>query len=520
MIYLQRSHKPTMNVSTRLILLLTVTVNAVMATAGYFTLRQSERSLEAAARDEVFAHAQTLRIALEEDYITGRALDAQRLVNRLHDNTAMYGALLYDFAGRVVVSSSSLTSEQIRYVNEVQSVITTGQPLTVTRQIEGQDIFSVILPIEAYGKRVGAVEVAQQVSFISADLKRLRRDMAITTIILCVTIFLVVWLATRLSLSRRIKELMAGAAAVGKGELNYRVDVPTRGGEFTILAREFNRMADRLVAQRNDAMREAEERLDLERRLRHSERLAAVGQLAAGVAHEMGAPLQVIDGRAKQLLTSPDLPLEMRQRNLTIIRAQAERIARIVRQLLNLARPYQLNKQPVELRELSAGVLELLETNASRQGVTMQLLPGEKITVQADPDLLHQALLNICSNGLQAMPQGGHLQVECLAHTREEDGRIFAAVRVSDAGTGIAPEHLPHIFEPFFTTKEVGSGTGLGLPVSGRIIEEHEGWIEAHNKIGGGAIFTIFLPLEEKDLEESAKVIDQDSHVSQPQEAK
>ncbi|HYE74612.1 MAG TPA: hypothetical protein VEF04_14835, partial [Blastocatellia bacterium] len=99
-----------MNVSTRLILLLTVAVNAVMATAGYFTLRQSERSLEAAARDEVSAHAQTLKIALEEDYITGRALDAQRLVNRLHDNTAMYGALLYDFAGRVVVSSSSLTS--------------------------------------------------------------------------------------------------------------------------------------------------------------------------------------------------------------------------------------------------------------------------------------------------------------------------------------------------------------------------------------------------------------------------
>lgn len=489
-----------MNVSTRLILLLTVTVNAVMATASYLMLRQSEHRLMVAAYGEVRAHALTLRLALEEDYRTGRALDAQRLVNALRQNTGVYGALLFDEAGRVAVTSGTRASHEIGYVEEARRAVVTGEPVEVRRRIEGRDVFSVIMPLTSGDKRVGAVEVAQEISFISADIGLLRRDMAVTTLILCATIFFVVWLGTRLSLTRRINELLAGAVAVGKGNLDYRVAVPPNSGEFTRLAAEFNRMADHLSAQRLAATREAEERLELERRLRHSERLAAVGQVAAGVAHEMGAPLQVIDGRAKQLLNHPDLPLENRQRNLTIIRAQAERIARIVRQLLNLARPYRLNARSVELRALTAGVLELLETQAARQGVELQLAPGEDVTVQADPDLLHQALLNICANGVQAMPRGGRLRAECFDQAAERKGQRFAAVRVSDTGPGIAPEHLPRLFEPFFTTKEIGSGTGLGLPVAGRIVEEHGGWIEATNAAGGGAIFTVYLPAEETCL--------------------
>jgi signal transduction histidine kinase len=483
-----------MNVSTRLILLLTLAVSAVMAVAGYLMLRQSEHRLVVAAHDEVRAHALTLRLALEEDYRTGRALDAQRLVNRLRENTGVYGVLLFDEAGRVTVASSRLPSGEVGYVEEARRAITTGAPVRVERRIDGRDVFTVIMPLEAGAGRVGAVEVAQEVSFIRADIGLLRRDMALTTLLLCLTIFLVVWFVTRLSLARRIGELLAGAVAVGKGNLDYRVAVPPHSGEFTRLAAEFNRMADHLAAQRRAAAREAEERLELERRLRHSERLAAVGQLAAGIAHEMGAPLQVIDGRAKQLQNNPDAPLEMRQRNLTIIRAQAERITRIVRQLLNLARPYTLRRREVRLRRAVAGVLELLETSAARQGVVLELAPGEDVAVQADADLLHQALLNVCSNGLQAMAAGGRLRVECLKNAGAKGGRSFAAVRVTDTGPGVPPEYLPRIFEPFFTTKEVGSGTGLGLPVSSRFIEEHGGWIEAANDPDGGAIFTIYLP--------------------------
>jgi signal transduction histidine kinase len=252
-------------------------------------------------------------------------------------------------------------------------------------------------------------------------------------------------------------------------------------------------MADSLTEQRRAAIREAEERLALERKLRHNEQLAAVGRLAAGVAHEMGAPLQVIDGRAKQLLHHTDATIETRRRNLTIIRNQAERIARIVRQLLNLSRPHKIHFRKIELASLIEETAELIETQAESAGVEVEIRRDIDATVEADRELIQQVLLNICRNGIQAMPQGGRLRIECLKDAAERNGRRFAALRVSDTGVGIAPEHLPNIFDPFFTTKEVGQGTGLGLPISRRIVEEHDGWIEAANGAEGGAIFTVYL---------------------------
>jgi signal transduction histidine kinase len=486
-----------MNVSTRLILLLTLTVNAVMATASYLTLRHSERGLEQAARDEVRAHALTMRIALEEDYLTGRTIDAQRLVNRMGENAGVFGAILFNESGQVLVASSNLAAQEIRYEKEAQQVIATGQIAEVLRNISGMDVYSVILPLKTGSDRVGAIEVAQQISFIKEDMRRLRTDMGITTLILCATIFLAVWLVTRLSLSRRISELLAGASALGEGKLEYRVAAPASGGEFTLLASEFNRMADKLAEQRVAFEREAEARIEMERRLRHSERLAAVGRLAAGVAHEIGAPLQVIDGRAKQLLNNPEAPLETRQRNLTIIRTQSERIARLIRRLLNLARPHNLRLEKVDLPQLVKEIAESLETAAAHNNVKIEVVSNGEVTVQADRDLLHQAILNICANGIQAMPAGGNLKIDCLADFNGRDGRAFSALRVSDTGEGIAAENLARIFEPFFTTKEDGSGNGLGLAVASRIVAEHGGWIEAANGEGGGAVFTIYLPKTE-----------------------
>jgi signal transduction histidine kinase len=269
--------------------------------------------------------------------------------------------------------------------------------------------------------------------------------------------------------------------------------VRSGAGELASLAREFNRMADSLAEQRLSSQRETEERLALERKLRHSEQLAAVGRLAAGVAHEMGAPLQVIDGRAKQLLHNVDARTETRQRNLIIIRNQAERIAKIVRQLLNLSRPYKLHFRKIHLAPLVDETAELIETQAESAGVEIDVRCDD-VVIEADPELIQQVLLNVFRNGIQAMPRGGRLRVECMKDAVGKNGRSFVALRVSDTGIGIEPENFPKLFDPFFTTKEVGQGTGLGLPISNRIVEEHEGWIEAANGTPGGAVFTIYLP--------------------------
>ncbi len=483
-----------MKLSSRLILLLTFSVSVVMALASLITLRQREVAMLNAARDEARVHAVTLQIALEEDYLTGRSLDAQRLINRLRDNTGVYSAALFDAAGEIIAISNTLAPEEFKYRNEAREVMATGKGVEIIRSIGGEDYFSMILPLQVQGRRVGAIEVAQSISFVKADIARARIHILITASLLFVTILLVVAGVTRYNLARPIHELLDGAAALGRGDLDYRVRAPAGGGELAGLAREFNRMADRLAEQRRATLREAEERLALERKLRHNEQLAAVGRLAAGVAHEMGAPLQVIDGRAKQLLHHPDAPTETRQRNLIIIRNQAERIARIVRQLLNLSRPYKPHFRKVELTSLVFETVELVEPQAESAGVEIDVPRGDGVTIEADAELIQQVLLNIVRNGIQATPQGGRLRIECLKDAAERNGRSFAALRVSDTGAGIAPDCLPNIFDPFFTTKEVGQGTGLGLPISIRIVEEHDGWIEAANRPEGGAVFTVYLP--------------------------
>ena len=485
-----------MKLSARLILLLTFSVSVVMVVASLITLRQREAALLEAARDEARVHALTLQIALEEDYLTGRSLDAQRLVNRLRENTGIYSAVLFDAAGEIIAISNTLAPEEFKYLNEAREVMASGKGVEIGRSISGEDYFSMILPLQVQGRRVGAIEIVRPISFVKADITRARFHIVITALMLFITILLVVTAVTRYNLARPIHELLDGAVAVGRGDLDYRVRVRVRssGGELVSLAREFNRMADRLAEQRRAARREAEERLALERKLRHNEQLAAVGRLAAGVAHEIGAPLQVIDGRAKQLLHHTDVTVETRRRNLTIIRNQAERITRIVRQLLNLSRPHNIRFRKVELTPLIEETVELIETQAESAGVEIEIPRDNNAIIEADPELIQQVLLNICRNGIQAMPRGGRLRIEGLKDAAERYGKSFAALRVSDTGAGIAPESLPHIFDPFFTTKEVGQGTGLGLPVSNHIVEEHDGWIEAANGTEGGAVFTVYLP--------------------------
>lgn len=485
-----------MKISFRLIILLTLSVNAVMLVATFFILRQLEANLLKATRDEIRAHATTLQIALEEDYATGRSLDATRLINRLSENTNIYGAILFNAKGQVEAITNNLTAQEISYLGEVRHVLQSAQSTELTRQLNGQDVFSVISPIRNAGAVVGAIEIAQPISFIRAEVIRERQTIALTAAGLCLAILLVVSLVLHFNLTRPVQSLLTGAMAIGKGDLSHRVSVPRSSGELLRLAAEFNRMAAYLVEQREALAREAEEKVSLERKLRHNEQLASVGRLAAGVAHEMGAPLQVIDGRAKQLQERSEINLETRQRNLTIIRTQAERIARIVRQMLNLARPYNLQSAPTKLTGLIHEITDAVEISASTNGVKVEVHCDAEIMIEVDAGLILQALLNVCQNAIQAMPAGGTLTIECLIDSAGSDPLI----KITDTGPGIRPEHLDHIFDPFFTTKEVGHGTGLGLAVSSRIIAEHGGHIEVENRAEGGVAFYIYLPQPKPEM--------------------
>jgi signal transduction histidine kinase len=489
-----------MSLSARLILLLTIAVGVVMALGGYFILRQREDIHERAMRNELYAHAITLRLTLEDSYRAGRIGDAQRLIDHLSENPRVFSVILFDEEGRVAMYSNPLEAGKIVESPEARQVIATGEPIVITQRRSDSEVYSVIMPIRISAARRGAFEISQSTDFVNARYASARRDIALISMALFAAIIVVVLLVMRYSLLRPIKELLIGAKAIGRGDLSYRVITPGSGNEIAQLAKEFNRMAENLAEQRRAAERQTEERLALERELRHSDRLASVGRLAAGVAHEMGAPLNVIKGRVEMLRERPDSPPEKRARNLEIIGAQADAIADIIRQLLTLARPFKLRREAIEPARLIATVVELIEADAAKSGVRIETRRNNHHSpnfVDGDRNLLQQVLMNVCINALHAMAQGGGLLIEVAPEKQYRSGRSFVGLRVSDTGSGIAPENLAHIFDPFFTTKEVGEGTGLGLSVARRIIEEHDGWIEVANREEGGAAFTIWLPKAE-----------------------
>ena len=234
--------------------------------------------------------------------------------------------------------------------------------------------------------------------------------------------------------------------------------------------------------------RDITERKYLEEQLRQAQKLEAVGELAAGVAHEMGNALAIIDGAVQYLLTScsEDHPshefLEVIHRNV----AQADRI---MRTLLSFARPRHPAPAPVDIAQLLEGTCQMLKGELAKQHISIVPHFAPDVPwVMADPEQLQQVFLNLLLNAIQAMPEGGSIIWTTSVDAKAKEVQIS----VADTGRGIPPEHLNRIFDPFFTTKE--GGTGLGLPVSDRLIRAQGGRISVSSREGKGSVFTISLP--------------------------
>jgi PAS domain S-box-containing protein len=234
-------------------------------------------------------------------------------------------------------------------------------------------------------------------------------------------------------------------------------------------------------------------------RLRQTERLAELGTLASGMAHEIGTPMNVILGRAEHLLQRTDD--ERTRKGLEIIIGQVERITRIMNQLLTFARRRPIDRRPIDLRRTIVDTLEVLYERIQKNGIAVDtVFPDAVPPAVADPDQISQVLLNLLVNAIHAMPDGGSLRLTLSRRDRH------LALAVADTGHGIPKDVLPKVFNPFFTTKEVGKGTGLGLTVVHGIITEHGGTIAVDSEPGRGTTFTVTLPIHEERDQDPTQV--------------
>ncbi len=234
-----------------------------------------------------------------------------------------------------------------------------------------------------------------------------------------------------------------------------------------------------------------------EQQLVRSARLAAVGEMAAGVAHELNNPLTTISGFVELLLD--DLPEDLPQRaDLALVLREARRARNVVRNLLNFSRPGENVRVHVDINELISEVLTLVQHLVRTSGIELRIQFWDDLQpVRADPNQIKQVLLNLIHNALQAMPHGGVLTLQTRPKRRRR--KRWLTISVEDNGVGIPQENLARIFEPFFSTRPVGSGTGLGLSVSYGIVKEHGGFIEVESTPGEGSCFTIWLPVDKND---------------------
>jgi signal transduction histidine kinase len=296
---------------------------------------------------------------------------------------------------------------------------------------------------------------------------------------------------------RRLVEAIDG---VSKGDLSRAV-LPEREDEIGSLAGRFNEMMNYLREAREKEARATAARVATEAHLRHAEKLATVGQMAAEIAHEVGTPLNVIGGRARTLARRASELAEV-EKNAEIISTQVDRITKIISQVLDYSRKIRPAAGEVDVVKTVRDTLEFVENNLKQRKIEVALsYEPELRPIPGDADEIQQVCLNLIMNAIHAMAGGGKLTVTIEYVIRRKEGLDLAPpapylmMAFADTGPGVPAADRARIFDAFFTTKNKGEGTGLGLTVSHGIVKDHDGWMEVADGPEGGAVFRVFLPL-------------------------
>jgi signal transduction histidine kinase len=366
---------------------------------------------------------------------------------------------------------------------------------------EGSSYLHIYWPVRANPQRPGGLEFSRPMD----ELEESKREVIRRTAWLIGGMALLSGLlATALGVryvGRPLRQLMEKTRRIAAGDLQGSLKLRS-GDELAELADSLNSMCEQLAASQTKVRQETAARIAALEQLRHADRLKTVGRLASGIAHELGTPLNVVSGRAG-LIASGKLTGDEIGQSAAAIKAEAERMTKIIRQLLDFARASSPHKAPTDLSTVVGQTADLLRPLAEKRNVQLCIAPGEVSAVAAiDAGQIQQVLTNLMVNAIQAMPNGGNVDIAVRRQTaRAPDSADdhpceYLAIEVRDQGVGIAEEHLQHLFEPFFTTKGVGEGTGLGLSIAYGIVQEHGGWIDVTSRPNQGSCFTVFLPGE------------------------
>jgi signal transduction histidine kinase len=488
-----------MKLAAKLVSMLVVAIAIVLVLDGLFAAQREIELFHSDMRRDAHLLGAVLKKPIADAWQSGGKEQAFRLVadaNQQKDDVAIRWVWL---------DTANDSQYQPRLEVDRLEDVSGGQEVSLNSSDDGgSDFLYTYVPVDNVGDRPAALEIRESLAPLHEYVRgTMLRTAGVVGVSMVVSSVGVVVLGLLL-VGRPLHRLIEKARRVGGGDLSGPLRWK-RHDELGELAQAMNRMCELLAEARERAQVEQEQRIALMEQVRHADRLRTVGRLAAGVAHELGTPLNTISIHAG-MIVGDDTSKDETIHSAVIIKAQSHRMTEIIQHLLDYARRRSPNKRPTDMRTVAEKTLAALARFCEEHNAKSSLQSnGDPAVAEVDGGQMEQVLTNLLINAVQAMPDGGDISVE-IRHQivrpptqADELEGDFVCIAVRDQGAGISEADRRHIFDPFFTTKDIGEGTGLGLSIAYGIVQEHGGWIDVASVPGKGSCFTVFLPASPAD---------------------
>lgn len=490
-----------MKLAAKLILIFMAGVLGIVALFSWQIVKQQREWSQQSNAESAVDLVNALKPTIEQAYRDGGTVQIQQAIE-VTKRTTSGSAMRWIDPEKPGEAQQNLDTPPVNTETHARSI----SRISISDR-DGETKQFTYVPLTLPGDVAGTVEVAKPLQNSEANVRRSFQASALLFIgVALLSGFVIYWGGLKL-IASPLRKLIKQVEQIGEGEFGQPPAI-TSNDEFGQLAFAISQMSSRLQEQRATIEAETQTRLQTQQQLRHIDRLGTVGTLAAGVAHELGTPLNVVSGRAG-LISSGQLSEADVSSSAQTIQKEAERMTAIIRQLLDFARRTGTEQASINLIQLARQTCELMQPLAKKAHVNLTVNADENtsVTTVGDTGQLQQVITNLISNAIQSITDGGKIvikvhseQIQPPAILESEENR-FACLEVIDTGIGMTDTETEHVFEPFYTTKDVGEGTGLGLSIAYGIVREHGGWIDVASEKNQGSTFRVWLPLDDqKDL--------------------
>jgi signal transduction histidine kinase len=461
-----------------------------MALITYFGLHAMENIIEKRMQTDVQLIARALRMQISYSLEKERFNSINQALQTVFSIERIYGAYVYDNKGkRLLAVGSAKPSNR----SESAKVITDkGERKGKYEEIEGKQVYSYFVPLfDSRGSSNGLLQVTRKKSDIVNFIDKVRTLTTISLSLVGLFFAGLILFGFHGAVGKYLNQLIDSISRISAGDRKHRASLKAPK-EISSVAQALNSMLDNIVSAEKEIATRKDAQKELEQKLRQSEKMAAIGQLAAGMAHELGTPLSVINGQAQRGLRDQGLD-EKHKKKFHDIREEVQRMEQIVRQLLDFGRSSKHKRRRTQAAYLAKSAASLVQKEMSFQRQIELTLDGPDPgpTIFVDPMRIEQALVNLLRNAFQAE----NVSNVSLSWAKQDEKMI--SFKVEDDGSGISDNIKDKLFEPFFSTKKTGQGSGLGLSVVHGVVQEHDGEVYVSDSVLGGTCLEIVLPIQQ-----------------------